>query len=98
MADKAYDCDDFRAFLRRTGVIPSIPPRKNRTGRRKTWEEEYKERWHIEQTFAWVGNFRRLLVRYEELISLYTAFFTVACILICLRTVMKKLLDTFSPR
>ena len=58
IADKAYDCDDFRAWLQRKGVIPCIPPRKNRTGRRKTWDEEYKERWHIERTFAWVGNFR----------------------------------------
>jgi len=89
VADKAYDCDEFRAWLRRKGVIPCIPPRKNRTGRRKTWDEEYKERWHIERTFAWVGNFRRLLVRYERLISMYTAFFSVACILICLRLVMK---------
>jgi len=77
------------AWLRRKGVIPCIPPRKNRTGRRKTWDEEYKERWHIERTFAWVGNFRRLLVRYERLISMYTAFFSVACILICLRMVVK---------
>ncbi len=58
IADKAYDCDDFRAWLRRKGVIPLHPTRKNRTGRRKTWDEEYKERWHIERTFAWVGNFR----------------------------------------
>jgi len=39
--------------------------------------------------FAWVGNFRRLLVRYERLISVYTAFFTVACLLICSRLVVK---------
>jgi len=28
-------------------------------------------------------------VRYERLISMYAAFFTVACILICLRMVVK---------
>ena len=32
---------------------------------------------------------RRLLVRYERLISVYAAFFTVACLLICLRMVVK---------
>ncbi len=44
IADKAYDCDDFGAWLRQKGVIPCIPPRQNRTGRRKTLDEEYKER------------------------------------------------------
>ena len=41
IADKGSDCDEFRARLRRKGVIPCIPPRKNRTGRRKTWDDEY---------------------------------------------------------
>lgn len=63
------------------------PPRKSRTRRRKAWEEEHRERWHIERTSAWVGNFRRLLVRCERLISMYAALFTVACILLCPRMV-----------
>lgn len=49
----------------------------------------WRKRWHVERTFAWVGNFRRLVVRYERLISVYAAFLMVACILICLRTLMK---------
>lgn len=28
----------------------------------------------MERTFAWVGNFRRLVVRYERLASMYEAF------------------------
>ena len=56
VADKAYDCDRFRGWLRRKG--PCIPPRRNRKGRRK-WADEYKKRWRVERTFAWLGNFRR---------------------------------------
>ncbi len=60
-------------------------PRKNRAGRRKIWDEEYKERWHVKRTFAWVGNFRRLLVRYKRLSSVHPAFFTIACLFLSLR-------------
>ncbi|MCS7240791.1 MAG: transposase [Candidatus Bipolaricaulota bacterium] len=70
-------------------MILCIPPRRNRTGRRKTWDEEHKERWRIERAFAWVGNFRQLRVCYAQLIAVYAAFFTVACILIGLRLIVK---------
>jgi transposase len=45
----------------------------------------YKRRWKIERSIAWVGNFRRLVVRYEHNIRMYQAFFHVACLLITLR-------------
>jgi transposase len=35
----------------------------------------YKRRWVVEQTNAWLGQFRRLLVRHEHLFSIYRAFF-----------------------
>ena len=89
VADRAYDSDPLRGWLRRKGVRPCIPPRKNRKGRRKTWEEEYKKRWHVERTFAWMGNYRRLLVRHERLISVYEGFFALACIMICLGKLLK---------
>lgn len=43
--------------------------------------EEHKGRWHIMRTCAWEGNFRRLSVRYERLVFVCAAFFTVACTL-----------------
>ena len=91
VADRAYDSDRFRAWLRSKGIRPCIPPRKNRKDkrRRKTWEQEYKERWHVERTFAWLGNYRRLLVRYERSLVVYEGFFTIACFMICLRKLLK---------
>jgi len=38
----------------------------------------------MERTFAWLSNFRRLVVRYEHKLQLYSAFFHLACILIVL--------------
>ena len=38
----------------------------------------YKRRWIDERTNAWPGQFRRLLVRHEHLLSIYYAFFYLA--------------------
>jgi transposase len=45
----------------------------------------YRKRWKVERTFAWLQNFRRLLVRQDRFISVYQGFFHLACALICLR-------------
>lgn len=89
VADKGYDSDKFRSRLRHKGVIPCIPPRENRKGQRKRWEEEYRERGRVERTFAWVENLRRLVVHYERQVSMYEAFCIIACLLICLRELLK---------
>jgi transposase len=39
----------------------------------------------VERTFAWLGNFRRLVVRYERSLTIYNAFFHLACLIITLR-------------
>jgi hypothetical protein len=39
----------------------------------------------VERTFAWLGNFRRLVVHWERHITLYSVFFHLACLLITLR-------------
>jgi transposase len=45
----------------------------------------YRKRWKVERTFAWLQNFRRLLVRQDRFISIYLGFFHLACALISLR-------------
>jgi hypothetical protein len=39
----------------------------------------------VERTFAWLGNYRRLLIRWERLFTVYRAWFAVALFRICLR-------------
>ena len=89
VADKAYDCDRFRGWLRRKGMISCIPPRRSRKGRRKRWADEFKGRWWVERTFARLGNFRRPMVRWERLAMMYEAFCILACIIVCLRELLK---------
>ena len=41
----------------------------------------------VERTFAWLHQFRRLLVRYERRADIHEAFLALACSLICYRQV-----------
>ena len=45
----------------------------------------YTERWKVERTFAWLGNYRRLLVRYERYLSMFRAFFVITFVLVLLK-------------
>ena len=87
IADKAYDSDRLRARLKRRGIELIAPHRRNRK-KPKTQDgrklRRYRKRWKVERTFAWFGNFRRLLVRWERHLKMYLAFFHLACWLITL--------------
>jgi transposase len=88
IADRAYDSDPLRERLKKRGIDLIVPYRKNSKHRR--YEDgrklrRYKRRWIIERTNAWFGQFRRLLVRHEHMLSTYRAFFYLACLWITLR-------------
>jgi len=92
IADRGYDSNPLRARLAQLGIEPIIPARRNHTraihqdGRKL---RRYRLRWIVERTFAWLGHFRRLVVRYERLITTYAGFFHIACALLTLRRVLK---------
>src|SRR3954468_23949070 len=73
IADKGYDSQKIRQTLHARGIRPCIPSKrrpknwKPRQGRPiKQYTEEYRQRWPVERTFAWLGHQRRLLVRHEH--------------------------------
>jgi transposase len=88
IGDKAYDSDPLRTRLKGRGIELIAPHKENRKklptqdGRKL---RRYKRRWKVERTFAWIGQFKRLLVRWEYKIQMYRAFFLIACIIITLR-------------
>jgi transposase len=92
IADRGYDSNPLRARLARRGIAPIIPARrnhKNATHQDGRKLRRYRHRWIVERTFAWLGHFRRLVVRYERLITTYAGFFHLACALLTLRRVLK---------
>ncbi len=90
VADRAYDSQAFREWLRKKGIRPTIPPierKRKRPKRRRAAQvgPGYRERWKVERLFAWLGQYRRLVVRHERLLEVFRGFVLVAFILICLR-------------
>lgn len=86
--DRAYDSDALRWRLAKQGIEVVCPHRRNR--RRPSLQDgralrRYRRRWKIERLIAWLGNFRRLVVRYERNLLIYRAFVHVACLLIIAR-------------
>jgi transposase len=92
IADRGYDSDPLWKQLAGRGIELIVPHRKNR---RKPPTQDgralrrYKRCWTVERTFAWLGNFRRLVVRYDRSLTIYRAFFHIACFMIVLRRVSK---------
>ena len=92
IGDRAYDSDPLDA---QPGClsIEMIAPHRRRRKKPKTQDgrklRRYKRRWKIERLFAWLGNFRRLVVRYERRVENFLGFVHLGCIIILL----KRLLD-----
>jgi transposase len=88
IGDRAYDSDPLDAELREAGLEMIAPHRKNRK-KPKTQDgrklRRYKRRWKVERLFAWLGNFRRLVVRYERRAENYLGFVRLACVVILMR-------------
>jgi transposase len=98
VADRGYDSQAFRQALRqalrRRGIGMCIPAKR----RPATWQakrgrpivarkEEYRLRYKVERSFAWLGNFRRLVVRWEHRSGIYRSFFVFAVMLLCIKRV-----------
>ena len=88
IAGKAYDAGRLRKLMVYTGGELVCPHRR---GRKKPPLQDgrklrrYRKRWKVERLFAWIGNWRRLTVMHERLISVYSGFFKIACIMILVR-------------
>lgn len=87
IADKAYDSDPLRKRLKGLKIDLIVPHRSNRK-KAKTQDgrepRRYRKRWKVERTFAWLGHFRRLIVRHERLVEVYSAFTVPSFILLVL--------------
>jgi len=88
IGDRAYDCDPLDAELARQGIELIAPHKENRK-KQNTQDgralRRYKNRWKIERLFAWLHNFRRLVVRYDYRLENYLGFVHLACITILLK-------------
>jgi hypothetical protein len=86
--DRADDSDPMDRYLARQDM-ELIAPHRRGCKRPKTQDgrplRRSKRRWKVERLLAWLGNFRRLNVRYERSAANFRGFVLLACILILLR-------------
>jgi len=88
IGDKGYDSDPLDELLAEQGIEMIAPHRKNRLPENQTQDgrplRRYKHRWKVERTIAWLGYHRRLLVRWERHLALFTGFTLLGCLMITL--------------
>ena len=89
IGDRAYDSDPLDEKLAEQGILLIAPHKSNRK-KPKTQDgrelRRYRRRWKVERLYAWLQNYRRVLVRYDRFLENYLAFVHLACILIFVRT------------
>jgi len=89
IGDKAYDSDTLDDQLLDDRGVEMIAP--HRKGRKKAKTQDgrklrrYRRRWKVERLFAWLQNFRRLVVRYEYHVDNFLGMVHLGCIKILLR-------------
>jgi len=90
-ADKGYDAESLRRFLRQRQITPCLSYRVNHVqpvpvAERR--EHRYsQQRWKVERTFAWMNNYRRLDRFMEKKATTYQGF----CHLMFLRYYVQRL-------
>ena len=87
IGDNAYDSDKLDAELRYYGIELIALHRSNRSNRTQDDRRmrRYRRRWKVERLFAWLQNFRRLVVRYKRYAENFLGMLYLGCCLILLR-------------
>ena len=92
IGDTAYDSDPLDKRLAEERGVELIAPHKNNRVKLRTQDgrvlRRHKKRWKVERLFAWLQNFRRLVVRYEYHLENFLAMIRLGCIVILLRRVL----------
>jgi transposase len=93
IGDKAYDSDKLDQRLIEERNVEMISP--HRRGRKKPKTQDgrklrpYRRRWKVERLFAWLQNFRRIVVRYEYHAENFLGMVQLGCAIILLRTFLR---------
>ena len=92
IGDLAFDSDPLDKRLAQERGVEMIAPHKCNRRQASTQDgralRRYKKRWKIERLFAWLQNFRRLVVRYEYHLENFLAMIRLGCVVILLRRVL----------
>ena len=82
IADKGYDSNGLRNWLKSRGTEPVIPPRSNRKVQLRYDKKLYRERNRIERSFGRLKDFRRIATRFDRNVKNFMAALCLAAVVI----------------
>jgi len=89
IGDRAYDSDPLDVQMRERFGVQLVAPHKSTRSRKATQDgrvlRRYRRRWKIERLFAWLHNFRRVVIRWEYYPENFLGMVQLACAVILLR-------------
>jgi len=89
IGDKTYDSDGLDQRLLDERQVEMVAPHRNGRKKPKTQDgrrlRPYRRRWKVERLFAWLQNFRRIVVRYEYHADNFLGMVQLGCAMILLR-------------
>lgn len=92
IGDRAYDSDKLDQRLAQERGVDLIAPHKDNRKKDATQDgralRRFKKRWKVERLFAWLQNYRRLVVRYEYHLKNFLAMIQLGCVIILLKRVL----------
>lgn len=83
VADKAYGSRQFKQSLRRRGIQPVIPRKRNQQRGRPHNACLYQQRNVVERFFGRLKHFRAIATRYDKRATTYLATVLLASIVLC---------------
>ena len=88
IGDRAYDSDRLDQNLADRYGVEMIAPHRGQ--RRKPTQDgrplrRYRKRWRVERLFAWLHNFRRLVIRWEYHVENFFGMVRLGCMKILFR-------------
>jgi transposase len=89
IGDRAYDSDPLDAEIRQRFGVELIAPHNPVRSRKPTQDgrvlRRYRRRWKVERLFAWLHNYRRIVIRWEHHEQNFLGMVQLACAVILLR-------------
>src|SRR5262250_1260325 len=89
IGDRAYDSDPLDTQICERFGVQLIAPHTSMRSRKATQDgrvlRRYRRRWKIERLFAWLHNFRRVVIRWEYYPENFLGMVQLACAVILLR-------------
>src|SRR5215470_1336159 len=86
IGDRAYDSDPVDTQICERFGVQLIAPHTSMRSRKATQDgrvlRRYRRRWKIERLFAWLHNFRRVVIRWEYYPENFLGMVQLACVVI----------------